>query len=275
MIDTPIEEAAHVLDDQYSMHVVETLIKSEEISEEESVLNLNEYNLQFSEETKQEKLFSCNQCDYKGIQAELWQHKKYEHGEVRYPCDKCDYAATQKGKLKYHKEAKHQGVRYHCDLCEYSAKRPDILKEHKESKHEGIKYPCDQCEYSACRPATLRQHKESKHEGIRYPCDQCDYAGTEPSSLRKHKRALHEGIRYSCDVCDFKATQPTYLRKHRRKMHGIYLGKLDIITNDVISPVKSNIFIPPTIEYPTTETTRSDDFQVNTLTNLEFHCPNE
>ena len=55
---------------------------------------------------------------------------------MRYPCDKCEYAATKASNLKEHVEKKHEGVRYPCDLCEYAATRARILKQHIESKHD-------------------------------------------------------------------------------------------------------------------------------------------
>ena len=35
-------------------------------------------------------------------------HQAAKHEGVRYPCDMCDYMATQKTSLKKHKEAKHE-----------------------------------------------------------------------------------------------------------------------------------------------------------------------
>ena len=44
-----------------------------------------------------------------------------KHGGVRYPCDKCEYAATTASALRSHIENKHEGVRYPCDKCVYAA----------------------------------------------------------------------------------------------------------------------------------------------------------
>ena len=49
-------------------------------------------------------------------------------GEVRYPCDQCDYKATEKGSLKKHIDAVHGDVRYSCDQCDYKSKWKDNLK---------------------------------------------------------------------------------------------------------------------------------------------------
>ena len=105
-------------------------------------------------------------------------------------------------KLKKHKEDKHEGIRYPCDQCEYSATQISNLKIHKKTKHGGIRYPCDQCDLVCASKQTLKRHKESKHEGIRYPCDQCEYSATRISYLMKHREAKHEGFRYPYDVSD-------------------------------------------------------------------------
>ena len=31
--------------------------------------------------------------------------------DLQFPCDMCDYVATQKGNLKTHKEMKHEGIK--------------------------------------------------------------------------------------------------------------------------------------------------------------------
>ena len=47
---------------------------------------------------------------------------------VRYPCDKCEFAATITSDLRRHVENKHEGVRYSCDKCEYAASTTSYLR---------------------------------------------------------------------------------------------------------------------------------------------------
>ena len=59
----------------------------------------------------------------------------------------------------------HKGIRYHCDKCEYAASNKSYLKKHKNIKHEGIKHPCDQCNYTATdKVSNLKRHKASIHK---------------------------------------------------------------------------------------------------------------
>ena len=59
---------------------------------------------------------------------------------------------------------------YPCDQCDYKATQKAHLLRHLKSKHEGIKYPCDQCDFKATQKSNLLRHLKSKHEGINYPC---------------------------------------------------------------------------------------------------------
>ena len=40
--------------------------------------------------------------------------------------------------LNKHKEEDHEGIRYPCDKCEFAATLPDVLKRHKREVHEGV-----------------------------------------------------------------------------------------------------------------------------------------
>jgi len=99
-------------------------------------------------------------------------HTHTVHGDVRYPCNQCDFKTTWKGYLKKHISSKHEGVRYSCDLCNYKAK-----------------WKCN-----------LKTHIDSVHGDMQYSCDQCDYE-TKSNGLKPH---VHGGVRYSFDLCDFK-----------------------------------------------------------------------
>ena len=81
--------------------------------------------------------YSFDQCENRGSKSVL--NKKSKHHEnISYPCNQCEYVATEKFSLKRHKISKHDGVGYPCDLCDYAASRPSNLKKHKESSHSTI-----------------------------------------------------------------------------------------------------------------------------------------
>ena len=92
------------------------------------------------------------------------QTKRNNRHKVEYPCNECDYVATQTGHLKTHIEIKHKGIRYPCSKCDYAAKTAINLNIHVKNihkiKHERVRIPCSQCEYSATDTSTLKRHVE-------------------------------------------------------------------------------------------------------------------
>ena len=82
---------------------------------------------------------------------------------VTYPCDQCEYKATQKRNLKIHIESIHDNVTYSCDQCEYKVTRKENLKRHIENIHNNITYSCDECTFKATRKHNLKIHNESIH----------------------------------------------------------------------------------------------------------------
>ncbi|XP_035665513.1 zinc finger protein 84-like, partial [Branchiostoma floridae] len=80
-------------------------------------------------------------------------------GERPYKCDRCGYAAAQKGTLDNHIAARHTGDKpFMCGECGYRTARKSSLSGHLRT-HTGEKpYKCDQCGYSAANKSTLKNH---------------------------------------------------------------------------------------------------------------------
>ena len=103
---------------------------------------------------------------------------------------------------KITKMRKLEAVRYPCDKCEYNATEENDLKRHFESKHKWVSYPCVKCEYYATSQRYLREHIKNKHEGVKYPCDKCEFSSTTVMSLKGHIASIHEVVKYLCDKCE-------------------------------------------------------------------------
>ena len=55
-------------------------------------------------------------------------------------------------------------MKYPCDKCEYAATTPYGLRSHIENIHEGIKkHPCNKCEYATTTAHKLKKHISNKH----------------------------------------------------------------------------------------------------------------
>ena len=62
-----------------------------------------------------------------------------------------------------HYITKHEGIKYPCNQCDYQATQQRLLQTHIQSVHEGIKYPCNQCDHQATQKSDLKRHKKTRH----------------------------------------------------------------------------------------------------------------
>ena len=119
---------------------------------------------------------------------------------MRYPCDQCEYAATQLSALNTHKQSIHEGVRYICDLCDYAATTLSVLKRHKDIIHEGVRYPCDQCEYAGTYKSALNKHKSMKHAGV----DECGVTAKKTKLTAENIEPKPEPVKYEPEFVHVK-----------------------------------------------------------------------
>ena len=173
--------------------------------------------------------YPCDQCEYEATQkGHLKRHIEYKHDfvKVKYPCSECQYQSNSNSGLKRHRQNIHEGVKYPCNQCQYEATDRRNLQRHVEVRHTDIKYSCDQCDYQASTKGQVKLHirkkHESKHEGVKYSCDQCGKHFSHASSLRTHILSVHGGQRFPCDQCGYQATQLANLKVHILKLHGGY-----------------------------------------------------
>ena len=61
----------------------------------------------------------------------------------------------------------HEGERYPCEKCDYKARERGSLRQHIKPIHEGERYTCEKCDYKATQKGSLRQHIKSIYEGER------------------------------------------------------------------------------------------------------------
>jgi hypothetical protein len=55
---------------------------------------------------------------------------------VRFPCDRCTYAASSAYNLKHHVRNLHEGLKFNCALCDFRTARATRLKKHVLLEHE-------------------------------------------------------------------------------------------------------------------------------------------
>ena len=61
-----------------------------------------------SENTYKQKLYKCNQCDFRAnLKSNIAHHKRRDHSDYKVLCDQCEYMSKDLGRLKRHIKAKH------------------------------------------------------------------------------------------------------------------------------------------------------------------------
>ena len=144
--------------------------------------------------------YPCDQCEYAtNIIADLKYHQiRYHtindsHGEKS--CERCEYRGSQT-ELFYHIKYRHKRKNlFQCDRCEYSARKHSLLKKHMDNKHKENESctSCKQCEYTGSQKEVL-YHEKHRHRGAEYPCDQCEYATNFKTSLKRHQLVIHRSM---------------------------------------------------------------------------------
>lgn len=135
------------------------------------------------------------------------------HELNKFPCQLCDYQATQKSHLTQHNNSVHQNIKIQCTMCGHKAAHLGHLKTHIQSQHKEVKKTlCVLCnkEFSG-----LYNHIKSKHKGVTYNCNICQYKITQNSHLTRHIKTLHfKERKYPCKICDYQATIKSNLSNH-------------------------------------------------------------
>ena len=90
------------------------------------------------------------------------------------------------------------GKKYPCDECDFQATQKSNLTKHHQSVHMGKKYPCGECCYQATETGSLNQHMLAIHMGKKYPCGECDYQASSKSNITAHQQSVHMGKKDSC-----------------------------------------------------------------------------
>ena len=62
---------------------------------------------------------------------------------VKFPCNQCDYRATQRHHFLTHIKSKHEGVRS-CNQCDYITSEKRYLVKHIAVRQTGVNYACNQ-----------------------------------------------------------------------------------------------------------------------------------
>jgi hypothetical protein len=89
----------------------------------------------YYEKTEEKDLDSSFMMDgFRIMPGSLPRTPMMDHEKV-FPCDQCDYKATFSCNLTSHKRTVHEKLFFQCHLCEYKSSRKDRLNKHVVAKH--------------------------------------------------------------------------------------------------------------------------------------------
>ena len=138
-------------------------------------------------------------------------------------CDECDFV-TDKYDLKYHKQSKHGNIKFPCNICDYQGKSERMLYLHKRGTHSRKRYSCELRPYKTQGKGSFQHHVDMKHNnGVaikRYSCNLCEATFVHSKSIDQHVKIIHEeGFRLKCDICQKEFTQKIHLQEHVVSVH--------------------------------------------------------
>ena len=135
--------------------------------------------------------------------------------------------------LKKHVNDVHDKIRSHvCDKCGYAAAQKGSLQKHMDFVHKvgSKKYKCDQCSYASVQSGNVRNHVKAIHEKIAkvksHVCEKCGFSTTGMRALQYHMDGFHKmGEKLRCEICSYEVYSQINLNKHMKNVHKIIIRK--------------------------------------------------
>ena len=178
------------------------------------------------------KLHKCHVCSKEfGYKKTLKNHinEKHNFDFEGYHCDKCDFSADSREKLRYHQRKIHNigpKQEFKCEPCGKFFKASLNLDLHIKSLHKGIRYHCDEfgCGSTFTQKSSLRKHFQDYHgEDSKqiHKCELCHKILSTKSKLKEHVKNVHNEVKkmWYCDSCDFLTKDRAYLKRHIENFH--------------------------------------------------------
>ena len=168
--------------------------------------------------------YCCSKCDKQFTQkTHLRTHFKSAHLQLKRDCPFCG-KQFQIGSLKSHIKSVHEGIRYPCNHCNYQATQKSSLKNHIRSSHENNFVTCLKCDFKTKSKNSLYTHKKRVHESkLTFNCAECQFKTNSKSNLGEHIKRSHLDMKYVyyCSLCDYSSMDKLWTTKHMTSSHGV------------------------------------------------------
>ena len=149
-----------------------------------SIRKLNEHHV------KSHKEVSCESCNKNFKTLSSLKRHAYSHGELRFPCNKCEEAFAFQSELTFHKMVHRKIPTFKCmsKNCNKVYKSANELNT-QLIKHSGMTWDCgaENCDYTTDDHRNLRAHRRKHQKVGSFKCVPCEKYFKYFMQLKRHK----------------------------------------------------------------------------------------
>ena len=160
---------------------------------------------------------------YKSLCPPTYLHVPQCHGERIHKCEKCDYVAKSKYRLKDHVDKVHaEKEMFACHICDYKTKYKCSLKPHIDNVHLQLNEKCPTCG-KEFRRTEINSHIKIKHstEDKRFHCPKCELKFHRQCDVNSHIKRRHtkKELNFECKTCHYRTETNSKLQRHIGTVH--------------------------------------------------------
>ena len=182
-------------------------------------LRTKTYTLKKKTATKR-RSFKCSECDV--IKKSIWElnihHQECHNPQICGNCGKLFKLASSLARHMY----EHNQLKYHCDQCDYSCQFKSELQTLKIVHRKNPSYKCMKanCGKWFMRNWDLTLHLQ-KHHGVWHDCEYegCQFSTNTKKQLKEHQKSHQEDNQHVCAKCGNGFKYRSDLKRHRDKDH--------------------------------------------------------
>ena len=146
--------------------------------------------------------FKCSECDVvkKSIQELNIHHEECHNPQICGTCGKLFKLASSLARHMY----EHNQLKYNCDQCDYSCQFKSELQTHKIVHRKNPSYKCMKanCGKWFMRNWDLTLHLQ-KHDSVRHDCEYegCQFSTNTKKQLKEHQKSHQDDHQHVCAKC--------------------------------------------------------------------------
>ena len=182
-------------------------------------LRTKTYTLKKKTGTKR-RSFKCSECDVikKSIRELNIHHEECHNPQICGNCGKLFKLTSSLARHMY----EHNQLNYHCDQCDYSCQFKSELQTHKIVHRKNPSYKCMKanCGKWFKRNWDLTLHLQ-KHDGVWLDCEYegCQFSTKTKKQLKEHQKSHQDDHQHVCAICGKGFKYRSGLKRHRDKDH--------------------------------------------------------